>query len=96
MILLCPSCHTTIDKHPEDWSKETLLSLKTEHEKRSAGSQRVSEVAGSIDVAASGADDAAGVRIKRPARIMPGTQVRVTAKDVKRVTGLEIGGSSDE
>lgn len=32
IILLCPTCHTTIDKHPDLFPKETLRKWKQEHE----------------------------------------------------------------
>lgn len=31
IILLCPSCHTIIDKNPEEYSKEALFRWKSEH-----------------------------------------------------------------
>lgn len=34
MILLCPTCHTEIDKKPDLFPKETLLSWKTHHENK--------------------------------------------------------------
>ena len=32
LILLCPKCHTMIDKDPDTWSVEKLLEMKREHE----------------------------------------------------------------
>jgi hypothetical protein len=32
LMLLCPNCHTKIDKAPEDFSVKRLLQLKSEHE----------------------------------------------------------------
>lgn len=32
IILLCPTCHTTIDKNPKLFSKETITKWKKEHE----------------------------------------------------------------
>jgi len=32
LILLCPNCHTKVDKYPEDYSIEKLITLKNEHE----------------------------------------------------------------
>jgi hypothetical protein len=33
LILLCPTCHTKIDKAPEDYSVKNLQQLKADHEK---------------------------------------------------------------
>lgn len=32
LILLCPNCHTRVDKNPEDYSVEKLFIIKSEHE----------------------------------------------------------------
>lgn len=37
LILLCPTCHTTIDKAPEDFPDETVIGWKREHERKLAG-----------------------------------------------------------
>jgi len=34
IILLCPTCHTTIDKNPKLYHKETIRKWKREHEER--------------------------------------------------------------
>tara|TARA_R110000765_G_scaffold310918_7_gene404134 strand:+ start:39 stop:629 length:591 start_codon:yes stop_codon:yes gene_type:complete len=31
LILLCPKCHTIIDKHPEAYPRQTILAWKREH-----------------------------------------------------------------
>lgn len=36
LILLCPSCHTTIDKAPDDFTDETVLDWKRNHVERIA------------------------------------------------------------
>lgn len=97
LILLCPNCHTRVDQvEPELWPVERLEKAKAAHEERirSAG-QQVSELAGTITVTVVGADDAAGVRIKKPTRIKPGTVISVEATDVRQVTGVEIGGNDE-
>lgn len=94
LILLCPDHHRLIDLvEPEKWPAERLRQAKAAQEERirSAG-QEVSEISGEIIVRVTAVDDAAGLRIKRPTRIKPGTHVEVEATDTGRVTGVEIGG----
>lgn len=94
LILLCPNHHRLIDlTEPEKWSAERLRQVKADQEERirSAG-QEVTEISGEIIVRVADVDDAAGLRIKRPTRIKPGTHVEVEATDTGRVTGVEIGG----
>src|SRR3990172_9406908 len=96
-ILLCPNCHyTVVDACVEDWPVERLRQLKAEHEDyiRSL-SQPVTELDGTVNVSAPGGDDVAGLRTRKTARIKPGFNVNVDAPGSRRVTGVEIGDSSD-
>ncbi|UIK14469.1 HNH endonuclease (plasmid) [Rhizobium leguminosarum] len=43
LILLCPTCHTIIDKHPEGYPREILLGWKTGHLAALARKQGIQE-----------------------------------------------------
>ena len=95
-ILLCPTCHTTVDTDVEAWPVERLNQRKVEHEEWvQLRGDDVSELAGTVTVRAEGGDDVAGARIKKPTRIKPGTDISVDASGVRRVTGVEIGGNDE-
>jgi hypothetical protein len=95
-ILLCPNCHTIVDDKAniEGWPVERLRQLKAQHEEdiRQSSGTDVTELGGDVMVRAVDGDDVAGARIKKPTRIKPGTSIAVEASNVRRVTGVEIGG----
>jgi ferredoxin len=92
-ILLCPTCHTTVDKNPGDWPVARLIEIKRKHEDRvrKNGEQvTMSELAGVIEVVAVDSDRVDGAVIEGPTRIKHGTRISVDATRAKEVTGLRI------
>lgn len=93
-LLLCPTCHTEVDKNLADWPVERLRQLKTDHEAwvRQAGEQMsMTELDGVIEVVAADTDVVEGVVIQSPTRIKHGTRVSVQAQNARQVTGVRIG-----
>ena len=92
-ILLCPNCHTHVDKNHTDWPVERLRKLKAEHEAWVAqrGEQvPLTELSGLIEVVATNSDVVEGVVVQSPTRIRNGTRVSVRADGAKQVTGMVI------
>jgi len=96
-LLLCPNCHTLVDKNPGDWPVERLREIKRQHETRvrENGEQvAMSELAGIIEVVAVDSDRVDGAVVEGPTRIKHGTRISVDARRAKEVTGLRIQRSS--
>jgi hypothetical protein len=56
-------------------------------------------VCGEIEVYGQGVDEIKGVSIRKGAgqvELRPGTRIKASGKDARRITGLEIGGSERE
>jgi len=94
-LLACANCHHgIIDKDVEQWPVARLHAVKAEHERWVRRlNEPVSELSGNVNVRATGGDDVAGFRARRPTLVKPGTNINVDATGVRRVTGVEIGGS---
>jgi hypothetical protein len=91
LILLCPKCHTEVDKDSSAWPPERLREVKEAHEAwvRSMGRERpMSEFSGEIELDASDTDLAEGMHIETPTKLSG--KVKVTARNVGTARGISI------
>ena len=91
LILLCPTCHTEVDKDPGAWPPERLREVKEAHEAwiRSMGRERpMSEFSGEIELDASDTDVAEGMHIETPTKLSG--KVKVNARNVGTARGISV------
>lgn len=95
LILLCSDHHDEIDKNPDAWPSEKLHEIKRQHEtwvSQKFSQAQLSEIEGIFSVDAEDVEKAVVLNIKKPTRIKPGTQVSLTARNVKEAICVNIGG----
>jgi hypothetical protein len=94
LVLLCPTCHATVDKNEADWSADELRKRKQDHERwvEQQPTALRAELEG-VTILAEGIDSEVveGLVVESATRIGPGTSVTARAQNAERIVGVRIG-----